>query len=304
MNILSKILDVAVAKGIFHFHPKCHRIGMTHLYFADDLLISCKGTLDSVIGVQSVLSQFYLLSGSELFATGIQPMELERIQRISGFKLGRLPVRYLAVRIVTRKLTEKDCQPLIAKIRARIGHWSSRRLSCAGRLQLIQAVLFNISNYWCKQLILLKAVIHKINQMCTRIFRKGTESSATGAKISWNQICSLKSEGGLGLKDLYSWNKACILQLIRNILAGEGSLWVARIRAYITKDADFGQFECRSNMSWCLMKLFKMRDEATQVQSMFSDPNKASMKQNMGSCALDMKEPYFCTKIGKPKDNQ
>ncbi|PPR88263.1 hypothetical protein GOBAR_AA32431 [Gossypium barbadense] len=139
--------------------------------------------------------------------------------------------------------------------------------------------------------------------MCTRILRKGKESSATGAKISWNQLCSLKSEGGLGLKDLYSWNKACILQLIRNILAGEGSLWVARIRAYIIKDADFGQFECRSNMSWCLRKLFKMRDEATQVQSMFSDPNKASMKQNMGSCALDMKEPYFCTKIGKPKDN-
>lgn len=68
MNILSNLLDAAVEKGIFQYHPKCHQIKLTHLCFADNLLIFCKGTLGSVIGVQSVFDHFYLMSGLKLNA--------------------------------------------------------------------------------------------------------------------------------------------------------------------------------------------------------------------------------------------
>ncbi|KAH1089771.1 hypothetical protein J1N35_017028 [Gossypium stocksii] len=165
-------------KGIFQYHPKCHQIKLTRLCFADNLLIFCKGTLGSVIGVQSVFDHFYLMSGLTLNAAKI--LELESIQSISGIRNGELPVRYLGVPLVTRKLSETDCQPLVDKIQARIRHSSAKNLSFAGRLQLIQAVLFSTCNYWYRQLILPKSVLQRINQLRSRFFWKGADASASG----------------------------------------------------------------------------------------------------------------------------
>ena len=37
MSVLSRMLDVAVGYGVFSFHPKCKKLELTHLCFADDL---------------------------------------------------------------------------------------------------------------------------------------------------------------------------------------------------------------------------------------------------------------------------
>ena len=45
--------------------------------------------------------------------------------------------------------------------------------------------------------------------------------------MSWKEICFPKSEGGLGIKDIESWNNACILQNIWAIISKAGSIWIA-----------------------------------------------------------------------------
>ena len=59
---------------------------------------------------------------------------MEEIQKETGFKIGTLPVRYLGVPLVTRRLTTKDCEPLVGKITTRINSWSAKMLLYAGRL--------------------------------------------------------------------------------------------------------------------------------------------------------------------------
>ena len=109
-------------------------------------------------------------SKSELFSTGIKEIELQIIQQATGFKVGILPVKYLGVPLITRQLSEHDCRPLIKKLTDRVRHWATKLLSYAGRLQLIQSVLFNIQNYWCRHFILPKSVLKKINQLCSSFF--------------------------------------------------------------------------------------------------------------------------------------
>ena len=127
MNVLSNLLDSAAAYGVFKFHPKCKKINLTHLCFADDLLIFTRGELESVVGVQRVLDLFYSYSGlrlncekSELFSSGIPSEVLTSIHQTTGFKIGALPVRYLRVSLVTRRLTAKDCEPLVGMITTRV----------------------------------------------------------------------------------------------------------------------------------------------------------------------------------------
>ena len=85
MNVLSNLLNVAIAQGVFRYHLKCKQINLTHICFADDLLIFTKGDLDSMMGIQNVLKVFYTYSRlqlncekSEFFSTGIQREQLER----------------------------------------------------------------------------------------------------------------------------------------------------------------------------------------------------------------------------------
>ncbi|GMI99220.1 hypothetical protein like AT3G24255 [Hibiscus trionum] len=190
MNVLSSLLILSATQGIFQFHPKCKRVTLTHLCFVDDLLIFCKGNLDSILGVVSILDLFYDISGLklnvakiELFASGIDERRLVDIRHATGFKVGKLPMRYLGGPLVTRKLSEKDCQPLLDKISVKLNCWSHRNLSYGGRLHLIQSVLFSITNYWCRELIIPKSVIYRIEQLYMRYFWKWGDVAVHGARV-------------------------------------------------------------------------------------------------------------------------
>lgn len=68
---------------------------------------------------------------SELFAVGLREDYLQHILQVTGFRQGKLPMRYLGVPLVTRKLIVRDCEPLIKKIMDRIEYWSAKFLSYA-----------------------------------------------------------------------------------------------------------------------------------------------------------------------------
>ncbi|XP_039070448.1 uncharacterized protein LOC120217415 [Hibiscus syriacus] len=216
MNVLSRILNLDAARGMFGYHPKCKKIGLTHLMFADDLLIFCKGNVESVVGVPTVLDKFYEMSGlklnaakCEFYDVGISINILETISKTTGFKQRILPARYLGVPLVARKLSEKGCVVLIDNIKSRLYRWSTKHLSYTGRLELIRGVMFSVTNFWCMQLFLPQSIIKRIEQFCSRFFWKVSDKAATGARVNWGTICQSKSEGGLGLKDIKTWNKAC-----------------------------------------------------------------------------------------------
>ena len=63
---------------------------------------------------------------------------------IPQIKEGSLLVRYLGMPLIPGKPSMKDCKPLTDKITARINSQSNTKLSFAGRLQLLQSVVYSI----------------------------------------------------------------------------------------------------------------------------------------------------------------
>ncbi|XP_039004037.1 uncharacterized protein LOC120130968 [Hibiscus syriacus] len=201
MNILSRMLNLVVARGMFGFHHKHRKIGLTHLSFADDLLIFCEGNIESVVGVLSVLEHFYEVSGlklnsskCEIFAAGIPLRTIEDLKHITGFQIGSMSVRYLGISLVTRKLTEKDCQALIDNIKHKLYHWFGRNLSYAGRLELIRYVLFNAINYWCRQVVLPASILKNVEQICSSNSQETMDHLFSQCSLEvglWNSILNL-----------------------------------------------------------------------------------------------------------------
>lgn len=127
MNILSKKIDRAAAGNRFQFHPKCHSLSLTHLCFADDLMVFVEGSKGSIEGVLAVFEEFTSWSGlkinlekSTIYKAGVPVEEKRNILRNFPFAEGTLPVRYLGLPLMTQGMRKSDYQPLVEKIRHRI----------------------------------------------------------------------------------------------------------------------------------------------------------------------------------------
>lgn len=105
-------------------HPKCKNIDLTHLCFADDLMVFADGNKRSVEGVLRVFEEFDTMSGlkislekSTLFLAGFTDQKKEELLNHFPLAVGKLPVRYLGLPLLTKDMTVTDFLPLVEKIR-------------------------------------------------------------------------------------------------------------------------------------------------------------------------------------------
>lgn len=137
MNCLSKLLTAASTEGRIGFHPKTASTRLTHLSFADDLLIFIDGSLSSVQNVLQVLHEFELRSGlavsvqkSSFFSSGLSQAEIDQIQVSTGMPHGTLPVRYLGVSLCTKKLSIQNCERLIQQVKSKFNSCLVKTVIC------------------------------------------------------------------------------------------------------------------------------------------------------------------------------
>ncbi|XP_074305590.1 uncharacterized protein LOC141640808 [Silene latifolia] len=138
----------------FSYHPLCMQLKMTHLMFADDLLLFCKGDIKSVTILMEAFKVFTATTGltissekSDIYMNGVVSDEAKAILDVTGFKRGVLPFKYLWVCISHKKLSKIDCNILVDKMLARFRGWNKRKLSYSARLVLVKAVLVTIYTY-------------------------------------------------------------------------------------------------------------------------------------------------------------
>ncbi|XP_010467312.1 PREDICTED: uncharacterized protein LOC104747378 [Camelina sativa] len=230
MDVLSKMLDKAVGHT-FGYHPKCKNLGITHLSFADDLMVLSDG---------------------------------KEVENSFSFEVGQLPVRYLGLPLVTKRLSLSDCAPLIEQLKKRIGSWTARFLSFAGRLNLIQSVLWSVCNFWCSAFRLPRQCTREIDSLCSAFLWSGPELNPHKAKVTWEDICKPKTKGGLALRSLKEMNDVCCLKLIWRIVSSGDSLWVKWVENTLLKQESFWGIKSTAAGSWMWRKILKYRGLAAQ----------------------------------------
>jgi len=93
---------------------------------------------------------------------GIPEDKQQQLLQLTGFAQGSFPVKYLGIPLSLRKWSIADCHALVEKITTRINTWTTRHLSYAGRLQLINSVIFSLHTYWSSMFILPKKSSSKL----------------------------------------------------------------------------------------------------------------------------------------------
>jgi hypothetical protein len=97
---------------------------------------------------QDLLGLYPNPNKSDIFLSSQLGAEREQIITILGFREGELPMKYLVAPLISSRLKAVYCKGLVDRITSKVRHWTCRTLSYAGRVQLINLVLFSIQVYW------------------------------------------------------------------------------------------------------------------------------------------------------------
>ncbi|GKD74120.1 RNA-directed DNA polymerase, eukaryota, reverse transcriptase zinc-binding domain protein [Tanacetum coccineum] len=209
MEVFSLILSKNIQKAKkFKFHYGCKDLKLSNMCFADDLLVLWK----SIIFFGSV------------------PLDVQRdILIIMHFQVGKLPMKYLGVPLIAKKLGVNDCKNLVNKISEKINCWKNKVLSYAGRIQLIASVLSSMQIYWASVYMLPSSTINEVEKLLKGfVWCQGPLTSGK-AKVAWKQVCLPKEQGGLGIKSLKKWNEVLLIKQLWKIIEGKESLIKARV---------------------------------------------------------------------------
>ena len=267
MEMLTSCLKNRCDTADFSYHWHAKDLNITHITFADDILLFCHADTKSVDCLMAGLDDFSKCSRlkpnalkSQFFASNVDDDFRAYVLNSTGFAEGCLPVKYLGLPLISTKLSIRECMPLIMRIRAKMDSWLTCCLNQAGRLQLIKSVLYGIQQFWSSHFVLPKSVLKRLQSLFVKFLWGGSSDNSKYIKVSWADCCLPKDEGGLGLRDLCTWNTASFLfQLWRIAKDTDCSLWIMWFKRVYLKCNSLWTMNIPRKASWCIKKMLLLR---------------------------------------------
>ncbi|XP_074266301.1 uncharacterized protein LOC141588773 [Silene latifolia] len=79
--------------------------------------------------------------------------------------------------------------------------------------------------------------------------------------VSWEKVCSPKSEGGLGIRDSLAWNIAAIGKLVWWVYYNPDRLWVKWVNQVYLKGQNWKDYRPSGDLSWRWKSICKVKDK-------------------------------------------
>ena len=126
----------------------------------------------------------------------------------------------------THKISSLDIAPLFSAAEKYLAGWQANLLNKGGRLALMTSVLDTLPTYIMSCFPLAKQDIEKYNKK-RRSFFWTVEDTCTGAQclVAWDRVCTSKSAGGLGVKNLEIQNGCLLLKFAYKFLHSADLPW-------------------------------------------------------------------------------
>ncbi|KAG6467116.1 hypothetical protein ZIOFF_075057 [Zingiber officinale] len=239
---------------------------VSHLAYADDVVIFLNGSLDCVRRGKEFLDRYEAQSGQAINAEKssffpsrrISDRRRQQIAAITGFGLGERPMLYLGVPIISGNKRTVHFAPLLAKIQRKFQGWNLSRLSHGGRLMLIQSVLISLPVYLLQVIQPPLEVLRKLEGVFASFFWSSVGHDRKVHWVAWRDICRPKQEGGLGIRRLSEVGAALSMKLWFRFRE-QCTQWARFLRRSYCGTVDPGVVTLRSNASPSWRRMIQTR---------------------------------------------
>jgi hypothetical protein len=261
MEFWSIRMELANVEGKIQNFKRSQELQVSHLLFADDMLVFCRANKHSFDGLNNLLSDLSHNTGLNInrskskvfFSTGCS--NRGELCSILGISKGRLPVKYLGLPLSVQYPKSIHYGPLLDKLRAKTDGWLAQSLSFAGRLELIKTVLYSILSYWYFSYEFPEKIIGEIERICANFLWKGRMHT-----MRWRDICKPKREGGFGLRSVQDMCAAAGMKMIWRLLTSD-SVWNKWMKRRYLNGQSFwdSSVSLGDSGTWKFMKKFSLQ---------------------------------------------
>ncbi|KAG7576302.1 Ribonuclease H domain [Arabidopsis thaliana x Arabidopsis arenosa] len=232
---------------------------LSHVCFADDLILFAEASVAQVKVIRRVLERFCLASGqkvslekSKIFFSSNVSRDMERaISAESGISSTRELGKYLGMPILQKRINKTTYGEVLEKVSSRLAGWKNKTLSMAGRITLTKAVLSSIPVYSMSSILLPASTLDGLDKLARSFVWGSTVEKRKQHLLAWDKVCKLKKDGGLGLKEARTMNKALLAKVGWRLMNDKESLWarVVRMKYKVGEAHDLSWMVPKSNWS-------------------------------------------------------
>ncbi|PNY14675.1 ribonuclease H [Trifolium pratense] len=224
---LSTLLKKSLASGELHGVQICRGAPVvSHLLFADDCFLFCRSTVAETEQLMRILKTYGEASGQEInltksevfFSRNLSIADQEDLSKIMGVKHVLGTGNYLGLPSMIGRKKKHIFAFIKDRIWKRINSWRGRALSRAGKEVMIKSVLQAIPAYVMSVYLLPDAIIKDIERMMNSFWWGGGTNNKGIRWMAWDRMAIPKGQGGMGFRDLHSFNLAMIAKQGWNIM--------------------------------------------------------------------------------------
>ncbi|XP_058734060.1 uncharacterized protein LOC131605759 [Vicia villosa] len=249
---LSPFLFVIVAEGLAGLVRKSSDIGAFNgmgingsrpvdiLQFADDTLLVGEGSWRQVWAIKVVLKAFELASGlginyhkSKLIGINLTNNFLEAASYVLSCRVEESKFVFLGIVIGCNPRSFSSWTHLLAKMKKRLSGWKNRFLSLGGRITLLKSILGSLYIFTMSFYKIPVCVAKEFTRMQSNFLWGGVmdDNKRRIHWISWKDVCLPLDKGGLGIKNILTFNAALLKKWRWRILEGRNSVWYNILKA-------------------------------------------------------------------------
>ncbi|XP_042972810.1 uncharacterized protein LOC122304618 [Carya illinoinensis] len=258
-EVLSSLMNHAESIKMIHGFPICRgKLSINHLFFADDSLIFCRANAREWSSIHVFLNLYEEASGQKLnktktsifFSPNTKQATKEYILNLAGTRASSSYEKYLGLPSLIGRSKHAAFKDIIDRIRGKISNWKNKFLSQAGKEILLKAVIQALPTYCMRVFKLPKSLLNEVNKIMHHFWWGHLQNEKRVHWVSWGQMGRSKAAGGLGFRDLESFNLALLAKQGWRIIQQTNSLAAQVLKLKYFPSVEFLQAKVRNRPSF------------------------------------------------------